>query len=144
MSKSEKALPIILVVFLCLLTLAGVVFLLFFSGPRDYRENLSIEVKLVRGTTGGDGGDSEDMLVGVVRNDGDQVVTWVDATFSLLDEDGVQVAGRTELLAHSLPFGENNTPVPPKSAKRFQCPISNVPADWDGEVKWTITDVVLQ
>jgi len=143
-SKSEKALPIILVVFLCLLTLAGVVFLLFFSGPRDYRKNLSIEVKLVRGATGGEGADSEDMLVGVIRNKGNREVTWVDASFSLLDEGGVQVAGRTELLAHNLPFGDNNTPLPPDSAKRFKCPISDVPTDWDGEVKWTITDVVLQ
>ncbi len=142
MGKLDKVLIVVGALLVCAFVL--VVLFLPPPGPRHYRENLSIEVTLVRGTADADGDDSEDMLVGVVRNKGDQVVTWVDATFSLLDEDGVQVAGRTELLAHSLPFGDNNTPIPPNSTKRFKCPISNVPAEWDGEVKWTITDVVLQ
>jgi len=140
MSRLDKVLIVVGVLVVCAVMLA--VLFLPPPGPRDYRESLSVQVKLVRGTADGD--EPRDMLVGTIHNKGDRMVTWVDANFSLLDKDGIQVAGRSDLLAHSFPVGDNNTPIPPRSAKRFTTPIRNVPADWDGEIKWTIRDLVFE
>jgi len=144
MGKFEKVLIVIGVVVVCLGSVWLLVILPRLLRPKDYRDYVSIEVELVRGARTTFFGKPVDMLKGFVRNDGDRTVTYADVTFSLLDEDGVQLAGRSELIAHRLPFGDNNTPIPAHSRKRFQCPIRNVPADWDGEIKWTIEQIMLK
>jgi hypothetical protein len=139
MGRFEKALVAVF-----LTVCAGLMATILLTWPKDYLRNLSIEVHLVRGTPGVQGDEVHDRLVGVVRNKGPLTVISMSATFSLLDKRGVQVAGRSELIAHDLPFGDNNTPVRPHSAKEFRCPISGVPKDWTGKIVSTIDQVTLE
>ncbi len=80
----------------------------------------------------------------VVRNDNDMAVTRLAVEIALLDENGVQVAGRSDLFAHDSIFGENNTPVPAKGSKYAGCELKN-PRQWkSGAVKVTITEIAVQ
>jgi hypothetical protein len=45
-------------------------------------------------------------------------VTWLNLAVSLVDAEGVEVAGGSDIVAHTLPIGENNTPLTPGTAKR--------------------------
>ena len=65
------------------------------------------------------------MVSGLVRNNGSKPVIFLKVAVALLDKDGVQVAGRTDLFAHTFPFGENNTPIMPKAAKRVEVVIDD-------------------
>lgn len=139
MGRFEKTLVAVFVA-----VFAGVMLTVFLTWPTDYMKKVSIDVQLVRGTPGAEGDEGEDRLVGVIRNTGPLTVRYMNVTFSLLDERGVQVAGRSELIAHELPFGDNNTPVLPNSAKEFRCPISGVPKDWTGKITYKVDKVTLE
>ncbi len=105
-----------------------------------YREHVSIEVKAERL------GDTPKVkLTGTVRNTGPRTVTYLNVRFSLLDEDGVQVAARTDLLAHGLSIGDNNSPVDSNFAKRFISTADNVPPDWaPGSVRCFIEEIAIK
>ena len=80
----------------------------------------------------------------IVRNGGDEKVTYLEVTISLLDEEGIQVAGRIDLFAHDGILGENNTPILPQSAKRAGCEVQNA-GDWkDGKIVVTIERLTLE
>jgi hypothetical protein len=84
-------------------------------------------------------------LAGVVRNAGPRTVTYLKVRFCLTDADGIRVASRTDLLAHGLSVGENNSPIDPYGAKRFISALENVPADWaDDRLSWTIAEIAIR
>jgi len=84
-------------------------------------------------------------LTGTVRNTGTRKVTYLKVRFSLLDEEGVQLASRTDLLAHGLSFGDNNSPIDPNFAKRFVSTVDNVPPDWvPGSAKCIIEEIAIK
>jgi hypothetical protein len=94
------------------------------KAAQTYARNISFALRASRTNSG------VVTLTGLVRNNGSRTVTYLKAHLSLLDKDGVEVGGRTDLLAHSYPFGDNNTPIPPGAAKRIKCPINN--SNWKG------------
>ena len=73
----------------------------------------------------------EVLLTGLVHNTGSKTVTHLKVQISLLDRNGVQVGGKTDLFAHTLPFGDNNTPILPRSRKRVRTTV-RAPKDWQG------------
>ena len=80
----------------------------------------------------------------LVRNDGDRTVTRLEVRISLQDERGVELAGDTDLFAHSLPFGENNTPVQAHSTKQAGGELENA-RDWKrGKIVVTIIDIEVE
>jgi len=105
-----------------------------------YKGHVSMEVRAERV-----GESPQVKLTGIVRNSGSRTVTYLKVRFSLLDEDGVQVAARTDLIAHGLSLGDNNSPVDPHSAKRFTSAVDNVPADWlPGSVRCIIEEIAIK
>jgi glutaredoxin-related protein len=85
------------------------------SGQTGYAANLSFDLTAASATSG----DTTEIVVsGVVRNNGDKTVTWLNLAVSLVDAEGVEVAGGSDIVAHTLPIGENNTPLTPGTAKR--------------------------
>lgn len=83
-------------------------------------------------------------ISGIVRNNGDRTVTSLKVHVSLLDEDGVEVAGRTDYFAHSFPFGDNNTPINPNSAKRIQSHLTGTSGWQGGEVRVSVLELALK
>jgi len=106
---------------------------------KEYARNISFpKVKINRSSP------KELRLDFVVRNNNDRKVTRLDVEIALLDENGVQLAGRTDLFAHDSIFGENNTPIPAKGSKYAGCELQN-PRQWKkGRVVVTITDIAMQ
>ncbi|MDP6545381.1 MAG: FxLYD domain-containing protein [Phycisphaerae bacterium] len=89
-----------------------------------YAKNVTFKLKASRTSKG------KVTVSGTVRNNGSKTVTYLKAHISLLNKDGVEVGGRTDLLAHSYPFGDNNTPIYAGGAKLITCPIDN--SNWNG------------
>ena len=57
----------------------------------------------------------------------------------------MQVAARTDLPAHGLSFGDNNSPVDSNFAKRFISTVDNVPTDWvPGSVRCFIEEIAIK
>lgn len=82
----------------------------------EYASQLSFDLSAARNQTP----DKTEILVtGVARNAGDRTVTWLKLAVGLVDSEGVEVAGGSDIVAHTLPVGENNTPLRPQSAKRI-------------------------
>ena len=105
-----------------------------------YKANLSFEVQATRV-----GESAKVDLKGTVRNSGARTVTYLKVRFVFLDKDRVQVASRTDLLAHGLTLGDNNSPVDANSAKRFISAVDNVPSDWTpGAVTCVIEEIAIK
>ena len=69
-------------------------------------------------------------VVGTVRNNGDREVTYLKLTVRLMDDQGTQVGGGDDLIAHGLPIGENNTPIRAHSAKKFTIHVAKTYPGW--------------
>lgn len=107
------------------------------EGAQAYSEHIKFELKASRTS------DDTVTVGGLVRNNGSKKVTFLKVLIVLLDGDGVVVGERTDLLAHNLPIGDNNSPVLPGTAKRVTSPISN--SDWkDGKVKASIVKIAIK
>ena len=105
-----------------------------------YREHVSIQVRAERV---GDG--PQVKLTGTVRNTGPRSVTYLKVRFSLYDGEGIQVASRSDLIAHGLSFGDNNSPVDANCAKRFIGAVDDVPPEWlPGSVKCFIDEIAIK
>ena len=83
-------------------------------------------------------------VTGIVSNNGNKTVTHLEVSVGLIDESGVQVAGRTDWFAHTMPFGENNTPLMPGRAKRVSCVVSNA-GNWKpGKVDVQVLNIAIK
>jgi hypothetical protein len=103
---------------------------------RTYGKYITFDVKAERVN------DNQVYINGVVRNTGTRKVTFLKVQIRLLGDDGVQVAGRTDLLAHTFPFGENNTPILPGGAKRFGSPVDT--SRWTGgQVEMDVIEIAI-
>jgi len=71
-------------------------------------------------------------IKGTIKNTGSKKVVFMKAGFTFPDKDGQSVYYYTDLLAHKLPFGSNNSPVRPKGQKSFMANCQ-VPSSWDGK-----------
>ncbi|MCE5277218.1 MAG: hypothetical protein ABFD92_16250 [Planctomycetaceae bacterium] len=80
----------------------------------------------------------------VARNAGDKTVAHLSVNIALIDADGVQVAGDTDLLAHGFILGENNTPMQPRGAKRVGGEIETSASWTSGKAIVTIEDLRLE
>lgn len=107
------------------------------KAAQAYSRNISFALKAARTNK------NQVTLTGLVRNNGSKTVTYLKAHMSLQDKDGVEIGGRTDLLAHSYPFGDNNTPIPPGGAKRIICPIAN--KDWkSGKFTVSVIEIAIK
>lgn len=89
-------------------------------------------------------GEDEVRVTGIVSNNGNKTVTHLEVYIGLIDENGVQVAGRTDWFAHTLPFGENNTPLMPGRPKRVGCVVSNA-GNWKpGKVDVQVLNIAIK
>ena len=88
--------------------------------------------------------EDEVRVTGIVRNKGDKIVTHLEVYIGLLDENGVQVAGRTDWFAHTMPFGENNTPLMPGGAKRVGCVVDDADKWKSGKVDVKILNIAIK
>ncbi|MDP6045979.1 MAG: hypothetical protein QGH94_13370 [Phycisphaerae bacterium] len=107
------------------------------QAAQAYAKNIRFELRAVRA--------SKDKIVvsGLVGNDGARTVTYMKVHISLQDKDGVEVGGRTDLFAHNQLFGDNNTPIRPRSAKHVTCPISN--SSWPGgRMTISVTEIAIK
>jgi hypothetical protein len=107
------------------------------EAAQAYAENIKFELTPTRTTPG------TVTVSGLVRNNGAKKITYLEVEIALVDADGVVLSQRSDLLAHNLPFGDNNSPVLPGTAKRIICPITN--SDWkDGKVVASITKIAIK
>jgi hypothetical protein len=108
------------------------------GAAETYAEHLAFEMVARRI------GENEVRIDGIVRNTGNRTVTHLEVSVGLLDASGVQVAGRTDWFAHTLPFGENNTPLMPGQAKRVGCRINDSGRWTSGAVDVRVLSVALK
>ena len=95
----------------------------------DYMSNLSFEVLEVRPVPEQD----KAMIVGKCTNSGKRNVSYLKVDFIMLSGKNEEMANKVDLLAHNLPFGDNNRPIIKKSSRRFIIEVSPYPDDWDGK-----------
>jgi len=107
------------------------------KAAQAYAKNVIFKLEASRTSKG------EVTVSGTVRNNGSKTVTYLKAHISLLNKDGVEVGGRTDLLAHSYPFGDNNTPIYAGGAKLITCPVSN--SNWNGgKMKVSVIEIAIK
>jgi len=88
--------------------------------------------------------EDEVRVTGIVRNNGDRIVTYLKVYIGLLDENGVQVVGRTDWFAHTMLWGENNTPIMPGRAKRVGCVVGEADKWKSGKVDVRILNIAIK
>jgi hypothetical protein len=83
-------------------------------------------------------------VAGTVRNTGDRKVTFLKVSIVLLDTSGTQVAGRTDYFAHTLPVGDNTSPILPRGSVRVQSTVADGGRWTGGTVRIDVQKIALE